>query len=260
MAAPETTSELGFGHDGKPLRFGVHGTGITTGPDGKRHRLFHSPFEEGLGGSFLEGSLGPCRTVFHSPLLGCHTYLFPPSEDQNHWKMVSMGLSGFSMPVPAALTGELLSRCELLMCMPSTWVPPAASGLVRSLDDLDESNWAPELLMSMVNYVVDNNALFKHNDGMFGNPLTGQETILADSVLGACMLRAPLHLGEENCFYRGVNPYTLEEEVVRLLMVVPISVAEYQYRREHGTDALWDLLAAASATPHVCDISRSSVV
>lgn len=45
--------------------------------------------------------------VFSDPFGGCHVYCFPPSETlkRNYWTLVSMGMSGTKMNVPADLVG-----------------------------------------------------------------------------------------------------------------------------------------------------------
>ena len=45
--------------------------------------------------------------VFSGPLGGCHVYCFPPSQilKRNYWTLVSMGMSGTKMNVPADLVG-----------------------------------------------------------------------------------------------------------------------------------------------------------
>ena len=61
-----------------PKGVGVTETGVMIDIHGNERALYHSPFEIPLG-DHLEAHLGPCKTVFHAPLLGLHVYVFPPN-------------------------------------------------------------------------------------------------------------------------------------------------------------------------------------
>jgi hypothetical protein len=59
--------------------------------------------------------LGPCATVMHSPLLGLHTYMFPPTERRQAWVFCTMGLSGFVMPLPRSVAPDQADEVKHLL-------------------------------------------------------------------------------------------------------------------------------------------------
>lgn len=104
---------------------GVTETGVVRTADGSDLILWHSPVEVPLGDHLVQ-HFGECTTVMHSPVLGLHTYVFPPNERRpDAWVLCTMGLSGFLMPGPSTLPEEAwedftpMRRAELFMYLDS---------------------------------------------------------------------------------------------------------------------------------------------
>lgn len=235
------------------LKHGVHCTGAVDCQNGKRRVMFHSPFEEVMGedGGHLEQYLGKCLRVFHAPILGCHLYIFPPSEPQPYYVIVTMGLSGFTMPSE----DPELQRCELACLLPGEVTLPSCAGVGANID---ADNCMAELLLWLAPWIVDTNALFKHNDGIGGNPFEGTEPFYNSTRMACAMLRRD---DERLPSFRGVDPYTRMEHTINFLWVVPLTLREYEFRRLRGSGALHDLLVQhmAPEPPILCRLGREEV-
>eukprot|EP00931_Biecheleriopsis_adriatica_P005707 TRINITY_DN107191_c0_g1_i1.p1 TRINITY_DN107191_c0_g1~~TRINITY_DN107191_c0_g1_i1.p1 ORF type:complete len:256 (-),score=29.33 TRINITY_DN107191_c0_g1_i1:19-750(-) len=213
------------------LKAGVNCTGMAELTDNHGSiALFHSPFEEALT-QHLDSHLGQLEHVMSSLSLGCHLYLFRPQESTPWWTVMTMGLSGFTMP--AADCDQ--QHCELVISLPQEVGCPRRA---TETEELCAQSYAAELLLWLARYIVESNVLFRPGDGIAGNPFSGMEPPYEGMQLSCAMLQQASHLGETFPTWRGINPYTQCQCTVNFYAVIPLTPDEYEFRRHHGTAAL----------------------
>eukprot|EP00164_Ancoracysta_twista_P010856 GFYU01016525.1.p1 GENE.GFYU01016525.1~~GFYU01016525.1.p1 ORF type:complete len:135 (-),score=24.16 GFYU01016525.1:32-376(-) len=104
---------------------------------------------------------------------------------------------------------------------------------------------------------MENNSLFKHNDGLGGNPFTGAGPMFEGTKQSSAMVRHTELFGDSFSVWSGVNPYTGETCKVNLLCVIPLTKDEYEWRREAGSDAMHEVLSdQLGYPPEICRHDR----
>jgi hypothetical protein len=166
-------------------------------------------------------------TVFSCVFGGVHVYCYAPSDllGRDYWTLVTMGMSGTKMNVPHDLPDrELYARAELLCYLPANWNLPKALG-----GPITEENWPVEMIRSLANYVIATGNWLADDHGI-ANLLSeppGQPFVPSTKLANMILLEP---VNEDDGFsYVDVN-----DERVNFYVVVPLTAAEAQWKREVG--------------------------
>eukprot|EP01033_Poteriospumella_lacustris_P011462 gene11462-8156_t len=166
--------------------------------------------------------------VFPDPLDMCHVFCFPPSQvlKRNYWTLVSMGMSGTKMNVPADVVGgEEYQYAEVMCYMPADWEMP----LTSAANQITSNNWPVEMLRSLAGYVASTRCWVAEGR-VIPSLLTDSlgEPFHASTKLANMILLAPVDEAE------GFETVNVNGNTVNFYVVVPLTPAEAQWKREVG--------------------------
>ncbi|MDE5862733.1 MAG: suppressor of fused domain protein, partial [Lachnospiraceae bacterium] len=74
--------------------------------------------------AFIQENFGSFDEVFHeivSPDIHLDIIIVPPTEEDNYYKLITMGMGAYSMNVPEDLREEELEHAELILYLPKYW-------------------------------------------------------------------------------------------------------------------------------------------
>lgn len=74
--------------------------------------------------SYIMEQFGEYQEVFHeivSPDIHLDVIIIPPTESDNYYKLITMGMGAYKMNVPSELREYNLERAELVLYLPPTW-------------------------------------------------------------------------------------------------------------------------------------------
>lgn len=156
-------------------------------------------------------------------------YVFPPSEilARKHYTLVTMGISGTKMKVPNDISDpDLWSRCELMCYLPADWqLPGVLGGLI------DEWSWPIEMIRAIGEYVSRTASWIADMHGLPSMLRPPGYPVVQGSKITNCIVLEPTN--ERDGFERVALP---SGETVNLYLVVPLSSAEAQWKREVGAE------------------------
>ncbi len=182
--------------------------------------------------------IGKFDTVLHeivSPDLHIDVIPVPPSAERDYYTLVTMGMSGYRMPVPDGF-GKM-NRAELAIRLPKDW----------DVNSSEEKYYWPVRLLKMLARMpyLEKSWLGLYHDVDFGRPLT------AGTELCAVIL---------DVFDDDIEPLKLEsgDEVI-FFNVIPIYRSEMEYKLAEGAQALAEKMSDGLLHGPV-DIHRGAVV
>lgn len=73
---------------------------------------------------YIEEQFGDYNEVFHeivSPDIHLDIIIIPPTESNNYYKLITMGMGAYKMNVPKEFKQYQLERAELVLYLPPTW-------------------------------------------------------------------------------------------------------------------------------------------
>ena len=73
---------------------------------------------------YIVEQFGEFNEVMHeivSPDIHVDIIVVPPTEDNNYYKLITMGMGAYKMNVPDELKKYELERAELVLYLPPTW-------------------------------------------------------------------------------------------------------------------------------------------
>lgn len=74
--------------------------------------------------NYIVEQFGEYKEVLHeiiSPDIHLDIIVIPPTEENDYYTLITMGMGAYKMHVPKELKQYELERAELVMCLPSTW-------------------------------------------------------------------------------------------------------------------------------------------
>lgn len=73
---------------------------------------------------FIRNNFGDYNDVMHeiySPDIHLDIIVVPPTEENNYYKLITMGMGAYEMKVPPELKNKEIERAELVIYLPPTW-------------------------------------------------------------------------------------------------------------------------------------------
>lgn len=182
-----------------------------------------------------ERFLGPInKPVFHSTDLKfphIDIYQFEPHGDRNYWTLITGGMSDAKQNFPDGKPKYIADRAEILMYVrePQGWMFNVLKGLAEMpFDDNTFLHWW---------HTVPN-----------GKPMTAKPSLLTNFFF------LPPYFEQED-----FNTMHIDGDRVDFLWLIPITDSELQYKREHGGQALEDLMSKIEMSPIVNE-DRQSII
>ena len=181
----------------------------------------------------IQQYFGKFENVFHelsSPDIHVDICVVPPSEEQNYYTLVTMGMGAHRMNVPEELAEYKLERAELAIALPGNWK------LKR--EDLKNERWywPIRLLKTLARLPIASDTWLG-----FGHTMDNEEDFAKGTKLCAAILTGPQGTedGSEVCILPS-------GEEVNFYQVIPLYREELEYKMEHDADALLDKMDGIS--------------
>ncbi|MCL2713971.1 MAG: suppressor of fused domain protein [Alphaproteobacteria bacterium] len=172
------------------------------------------PLNEKAIARHLERFFGKSKHALFATGDGVHVYIYPPNRHRSFQTLVTMGLSGFEMPVPESQKKrEEFLHVELLTRVPEDWPIPRATG--------EAGFWPYAMLSSLAEYAAQQKVWLgplhvvpNLTSTPYGKPFE------KGSLLSHALLLPP---AQENAEFARLK---IKGKTVRFLQVIPITSAE----------------------------------
>ena len=154
-------------------------------------------------------------------------YQFPPSDDRRYWTFITGGMSNLPQTLPDGQQHytELLTYAN------------------------EPQPWIPNILKKVAEFPMRNNTFF-----YWGQTLDyGTVTDTTPTLLTAFILLPPYFESDD------LNILKFDGDPVHFLWCVPITERECAYAVEHGSEALFDLMAKVDLDIAI-NVSRESII
>lgn len=172
---------------------------------------------------FIKEQFGEFSEVFHeivSPDIHLDIIVIPPTEENNYYKLVTMGMGAYKMNVPNQLKNENLERAELTLFLPADWD-------IKS--EKEEDYWPIRQLKNIARVPVQTNSW-----------LADGHTISADAnntpYASNTKFCSTLLLGSINNKGDFVEMNLKNGEKINFYQLYPIFLEELMYIHQNGVD------------------------
>ncbi|HIU10671.1 MAG TPA: suppressor of fused domain protein [Candidatus Avidehalobacter gallistercoris] len=178
---------------------------------------------------------GEFDKVFHelvSPDIHVDVCVVPPTDEQNYYMLITMGMGAHQMNVPGELAEYKLERAELAISLPPNW----------KLDDESMKDeqwyWPIRLLKCLARLPITSDTWLG-----WGHTMDNQNPFSEDTELCAAILVGPQKDGSHLCQLPG-------GEEVNFYQVIPLYREEVEYKLEHDAEALFEKMADVDFVVH----------
>lgn len=189
----------------------------------------------------IQRYFGDYDSVLHeivSPDIHVDIAVITPTKERDYYTLITMGMGAHRMNVPPELSGYMLERAELVICLPSDW----------KINDSDEKWYWPLRWLKVMARLPG-----EHNTWLgFGHTVPNGEPF-ADNTKLCCMLLSSLVQFAEDA---GTCAMPDGSQVI-FYQMIPIYQEEVDFKLIHDTDALLERMTKEMLT--VIDINRQNV-
>ena len=203
-------------------------------------REFYTPEQLEAVDDHIGKYFGKMERVLHEFLsldIHCDVGIIPPTDGRNYLTLVTTGMDGHRMAVPAQWSDEGLERAELVICLPPDWNVEG-----KSRDD----SWPVDLIKYLARFPIHEETWLEYGHSIPTGRLAANTDLAGVILLG--IQDAPEGVAE--CMLPG-------GERVLFYQVIPLYENELAYKAEYGVNAL---LKRMKHVDHVVDISWPSAV
>ena len=173
----------------------------------------------------IQKYFGEFENVFHelvSPDIHVDICVVPPTEEQNYYTLVTMGMGAHRMNVPNELAEYKLERAELAIALPSDWKLDE-----DSMKD-EQWYWPIRLLKVLARLPIASDTWLG-----WGHTMDNQKPFAEDTELCAAIL-VGLPNTEEGSYFCQLP----SGEEVNFYQIIPLYREELEYKLEHDANAL----------------------
>ena len=177
---------------------------------------------------YIVEQFGEYKEVLHeiiSPDIHLDIIIIPPTEENNYYTLVSMGMGAYKMHVPKELKQYELERAEVVMCLPPTW---------NIKSDKEEDYWPIRQLKIIARLPINCKTWLG-----FGHTVSNDEenTAYADSTdLCSMMLVTAVNKDFETMELR-----LGKKGKINFYQLLPLYREELEYKQAHDANDLIDL-------------------
>ncbi len=186
--------------------------------------------------NYLTSQFGECSEVFHELVsLDIHldVLIFPPTEKDNYYKLVTMGMGAYKMKLPRKLSHLGLERAELIICLPPDWN-------IKSSDNKDY--WPIGTMKSIARVPINYNTWVGRGHTISSDK---KNTPYADNTkLCVSLLLDPADLNLKPMDFRLSNG-----EKINFYQLFPIYEGELFYTMTNGVDELLESFDSETLSP-----------
>ena len=185
----------------------------------------------------IKKNFGEFDKVFHelvSPDIHVDICIVPPTEEQNYYTLVTMGMGAHRMNVPEELAEYRLERAELAITLPPDWKLDE-----ESMKD-EQWYWPIHLLKDLARLPIASDTWLG-----WGHTMDNQKPFSPDTELCAAIL-VGIQRNEEGgylCQLPGGEDFNFYQ-------VIPLYREELEYKLEHGAESLIEKMAEVDFVVH----------
>ena len=194
--------------------------------------------------TYIEQQYGKIETVFHeikSPDIHLDIYVVKPTEEEDYYKLISMGVGAYSMQVPEKMRNLGMDRAELVMYLPADW----------KIQSIQEVDYWPIRMMKTVGRVPVRNHTWIGEGHSFGSE--DGMPYAENTRLNSCFLLCARNRAGEIC-----SQLLPSGKKVRFYQIIPAYREEMDYKVQNGSQALVQKMNENSI-PLVIDPQRKNV-
>lgn len=185
---------------------------------------------------YIADNFGEFDNVLHeivSPDIHCDILVIPPTEDNNYYKLITMGMGAYEMNVPKELKQYELERAELVLYLPPEWnIPPKD----------EEDYWPIRYLKVLARLPLQCDTWLG-----FGHTVSADEknTPYADNTkFCSIMLLNALNNNYENLDFKIKG-----KGKINFYQLFPLYLEELEYKQNNDAEALLDLFEDEDIMP-----------
>lgn len=190
----------------------------------RRPRYVYSKNEVEALEDYITQQYGEIETVFHelkSPDVHLDIYVIKPTQQENYYKLVTIGVGAYQMQVPQELQNLGMDRAELVTFLPADW----------NIKGTKEEDYWPIRMMKTVGrlpiwyktWIGEGHSIASED----GNPYAG------NTKQNSCfLLRSMSEEGEERSLLLPSG------KKVRFYQIIPTYQEEMDYKLKNGCQAL----------------------
>ena len=210
----------------------------------KKNSLLYTEQEMEEYESYIEKNFGKIEGIIHelvSPDIHIDIIVIAPTEKDNYYKLITMGMGAYKMNIPKELKDYELSRAELILYLPPTWD-------INS--NKEEDYWPIRYLKTLARLPLQSNSWLG----------TGH-TISSDEK------NSPFASNTKFCSILLLNATNLKDEELELTLktrktinfyqLFPLYLEEMQYKFDFGTTKLLGLFSEKDLFP-IVNIERKN--
>ena len=210
----------------------------------KKNSLLYTEQEMEEYESYIEKNFGKIEGIIHelvSPDIHIDIIVIAPTEKDNYYKLITMGMGAYKMNIPKELKDYELSRAELILYLPPTWD-------INS--NKEEDYWPIRYLKTLARLPLQSNSWLG----------TGH-TISSDEQ------NSPFASNTKFCSILLLNATNLKDEELELTLktrktinfyqLFPLYLEEIQYKFDFGTTKLLGLFSEKDLFP-IVNIERKN--
>lgn len=193
---------------------------------------------------FIRSNFGDYSDVMHevySPDIHLDIIVIPPTEENNYYKLITMGMGAYKMKVPSEFKNKEIERAELVIYLPPTWN-------IKSSDEKDY--WPIRCLKSVARLPIQCNTWLG-----FGHTISSDEknTPYAENTKFCSVLL----LSALNDRFEDMELRLGKKEKINFYQLFPLYKEELEFKFENGMAELCDLIGEEDAFPLV-NINRKN--
>ena len=172
--------------------------------------------------NYIENNFGKIENVFHeieSEDIHLDIAIIPPSEHNNFYQLVTMGMGARPMTLPAALEHKEFGRAELVICLPTTWN-------FENFED-EKNYWPVRLIKTLARLPI------MHDTWLgWGHTIPWGEPFAESTELcGALLIDAFTQSEDDESNILELN----SEQNINFLQIIPLSEDAMNYKVKQST-------------------------
>lgn len=193
---------------------------------------------------YIMEQFGEYKEVFHeivSPDIHLDIIIIPPTEDNNYYKLITMGMGAYKMNVPPELKQYELERAELVLYLPPTW---------NIKSDKEEDYWPIRQLKVLARLPIQCNTWLGYGHTVSSD---AENSAYADNTKFCSMML----LSAVNKNYEKLDLRINTIGKINFYQLFPLYEEELEYKRNNDANALLDLFDDDDIMP-VVNINRKN--
>lgn len=194
--------------------------------------------------AFIQENFGSFDEVFHeivSPDIHLDIIIVPPTEEDNYYKLITMGMGAYSMNVPENLREHELEHAELVLYLPKYWN-------IKSEDEKDY--WPIRYLKILARLPIECNTWLGYGHTVHGNE--EQEPFAENTELNSLLL-----VNACNLLYENLDLRLSSGKKINFYQLFPLYQEELEYKMENSLEELLNLFSDEDIVP-VLNIKRKN--